>query len=183
MDKLYGQPGSDAYLAEYDTAGNYISAIPFNGTNGSFQFGVGVCIIPPNKVGVTGFFSATTIDFDPGAGVHNLSVNGGSSSYTDAFVATYTYNTVGIDAQFRDANLFSVYPNPANENLILTLSQGEGTAVCELKIFDVMGMEIKKLAAGSHQLAIDVSKFENGIYFIQLASENKTSTQKLIIQH
>ena len=30
---------------------------------------------------------------------------------------------------------------------------------------------------------VDLSKFENGIYFLQLSSENKTATQKLIIQH
>ncbi len=171
---------SGAYLAEYDTAGHYIDAIGFIG-NGS-QFGIGVCVIPPNKVGVTGFFSSDTIDFDPGPAVHNLFVNGGNSTWSDAFVATYTYNAVGIDEHSGNGNLFSIYPNPARSKFIVRSSDPfEKNA--RLKIYNVMGMDVQsELINQKSEMSVDIRALPPGIYFIKVTSEKGSAVQKLVVE-
>ncbi len=84
------------------------------------------------------------------------------------------------DYQFSEAA--TIYPNPVSELLVIGY-QLLGAEKREIKIFDVAGKEIFHSIINSNQSLIDVSKFENGIYFVQLQSENKTETQKLIIQH
>lgn len=179
VHNLYGQLGSDGYLAEYDTAGHFIDAIPFNGTNGSYQFGLGACIIPPNKVGVTGFFSATSIDFDPGAGIHNLSVNGGNPTWSDAFVATYAYNSVGINGSLSEDNLFSTYPNPVSSELTIQCR----SKIEEIKIYDVVGKEVYSSALPIVSTGIQATGFKNGVYFIQVKTGSRIGMKKIMVQH
>ena len=54
---------------------------------------------------------------------------------------------------------------------------------CELKIFDALGKIVFQSAVSSPQSSVDVSNYDNGIYFVQLNAEDKTGTQKLVIQH
>ncbi len=176
---VYGSPGSDAYMAEYDTAGHFVSVVPIIG-NGS-DFGIGVCMVAPNKVGVTGFFSTDTIDFDPGPAVHNLYVNGGNTTWTDAFVATYTIGPLAIEEN-NFFSLMNVYPNPASR-LIVVGYQSSQNEKCELKIFDLLGKELFTCYITKQKKEIDVSQFENGIYFIQLTAGNQTIIQKIVIAH
>ncbi len=175
---VYGNLGSDAYLAEYDTAGNFIAVLPFSG-NGT-QFGTGVCIIPPNKVGITGFFSSDSIDFDPGPAVHNLYVNGGIATWTDAYVATYTYLPTGIDELSSQENNFSAYPNPVSSRLLIRSTEN----IKQCKIFDITGKEIVSISPSkTNNLELQVSDFENGIYFLQLSTQYESAVQKIVIQH
>ncbi len=77
--------------------------------------------------------------------------------------------------------LFSMFPNPSgNEFKAQTSNFRTGD---EIKIFDVTGKTVFTSTMHSSIIDIDVSEFENGIYFVKLSSGNNTSTQKLIIQH
>lgn len=92
---------------------------------------------------------------------------------------------VGVK-DLENENGFAVYPNPANQSLAISHQSLTGNG--ELKIFDVMGKEVYRLLVNGQQSIIDVSKFENGIYFIQVStpeSSDRTgvSSQKIIIQH
>ncbi len=55
---------------------------------------------------------------------------------------------------------------------------------CFLVIYDVFGRKMKEISvpSGQVEMQIDVSKFENGIYFIRLFSENnQVSASKFLI--
>jgi bilirubin oxidase len=84
-------------------------------------------------------------------------------------------------------NSISVYPNPANGYLALTLSKGEGTVSTipvEIKITDVLGIEIyhHKIPGPTSNFKFQISDFDSGIYFLQIKSGNKLFTQKFIKQ-
>ena len=182
IHNLFAVNGTGAYLAEYDTAGNYMDAISFSGTGN--QFGIGVCTIPPNKAGVTGFFSADSIDFDPGPALHNLFVTGSNTTWSDAFVATYVYQPVGIEDYSPDGLSFNMYPNPAGD--WLTLQFQKYFSRDEIKICDVTGRDIYSGHLTSEFTKLNTSHFSDGIYFIQLirtGTEMNTATKKLIIHH
>ena len=73
---------SDAFLAKYDANGNYLwrKKIGGSGSDGGYSLAVD----PFNDILLTGYFS-TTVDFDPGVGVANIS----SSGSRDIFIAKY----------------------------------------------------------------------------------------------
>ncbi len=106
----------------------------------------------------------------------------GSNNY-DFSVVRYN-NTIiaGIEETGTNIMAACVYPNPANELLVISY-QLIGIDLTELKIFDVMGHQVFKSAGSVGENVIDVSRFENGIYFVQLQIVNNIETQKIIIQH
>jgi hypothetical protein len=78
-------PGSggwpDAYVTKMDAAGNFVWAKQIGGT--TIDQGTAVSVDASGNVYVCGDFSGT-VDFDPGAGVYNLTA--GSAGYQDFFV-------------------------------------------------------------------------------------------------
>lgn len=81
--------GSTRYIfvAKYDPNGNYQWAYLL-GTSGGDSEGRGITADGAGNVFLTGSFCAT-VDFDPGAGTTNLTVNA-PSYFTDAFVTSFT---------------------------------------------------------------------------------------------
>lgn len=173
---LVGDPTQDGYLAQYTAGGSFVDAIPFTG-NG-YEFGIGVCTIASNKVGVTGWFSTATVDFDPGAGIQNLTNSGTSTTWTDAFVATYTYTPTGIILSDETASAFHVYPNPAGSELAVKGRE----KVEELKIMDMLGKEIMqtKIEEPSEFTRIQTAGLQSGIYFIRIKTKDNTVEKKFV---
>lgn len=170
-----GNSTSDAYIAQYNSNGDFVDVVPYSGDG--YEFGIGLCILPGNKIVATGFFSTGTIDVDPGSGVHIISNTGGNITWVDGFVSTYSYSSTGID---ESSNLhFQAFPNPANDAVRIIHSIKDRDA--DVTIADVSGKIIYNERLNDEE--IDVSQFVNGIYFIHLAGENISTVQKLIIQH
>ncbi|MCA9098811.1 MAG: SBBP repeat-containing protein, partial [Planctomycetaceae bacterium] len=81
--------GRDIFVSKLDTAGNFVWAKNFAGTQGetTIESGYGIAIGENGNVYTTGGFEAT-VDFDPGAGTANLTSNGNS----DIFVSVLDSN-------------------------------------------------------------------------------------------
>jgi hypothetical protein len=81
----------------------------------------------------------------------------------------------------------SLYPNPATDYSTLSFTLESNTTL-NVEVRDVLGKTVefitvaKTAAAGSHNLFLNTSGFQSGIYFINLITENNTSSEKLIIQ-
>lgn len=96
-------------------------------------------------------------------------------------VDVFTDATLGFNEfEFSDLK-FEFFPNPANHSLVLVQYSSEKNNAI-LKIFEVTGKEIFKSNVAGKKTEIDVSKFENGMYVVQLVAGDKVSIQKLIIQ-
>ncbi|MBK6399661.1 MAG: T9SS type A sorting domain-containing protein [Bacteroidetes bacterium] len=88
------------------------------------------------------------------------------------------FTPVGL-VDLTDENSFILYPNPASTKCIVQSSRIKvGDAI---RIFAVMGKEILNLNNAEQE--INVSKFQNGIYFVKILSGNVTANQKHVIQH
>ncbi len=119
-------------------------------------------------------------------------VNASIASDTNVTVSIFSTNNnykvfcsaTGLNEAESEIN-FSVNPNPANQFVTISLQSAE-LINTEIKIVDAVGKLIQQLRIENSTVEIDVSKFDNGIYFIQyyLNSEKTvTKLQKLIIQH
>ncbi|PKN97204.1 MAG: hypothetical protein CVU43_17570 [Chloroflexi bacterium HGW-Chloroflexi-5] len=78
---------------------------------------------------------------------------------------------------------FEIYPNPAGKKFgVRSLEFGVNGGI--LEIYDLNGRKLleKHIPKGSETIKVDVSSLQSGVNFCRLISENKSSTQKIIIQ-
>lgn len=71
-----------------------------------------------------------------------------------------------------------VYPNPVNE--LLTI-EAEGL-VKNIEVYDITGKLLSSLNPNSNSIVINFAKYASGIYFIKIAGETGTMTQKIVRQ-
>lgn len=69
---------------------------------------------------------------------------------------------------------FSLYPNPANDNIKF---EHPTQIVNTIEIYNIQGQKIKIIKPLSHTGIIDISELNSGLYFLTILSENGTSTQ------
>ena len=76
-----------------------------------------------------------------------------------------------------------VYPNPV-KNYVSVELQSEVTGVIEVKLFNILGTEIKKwdpifLSQVDQKLKIDLSFVKSGVYILKISSAGQTCTSVL----
>lgn len=81
---------------------------------------------------------------------------------------------------------FSVYPNPAKENVSISYELKNETNV-DLKITDLSGKVVytSKLGkkSGKNAVSVNTSSFSNGVYVVNFVTENGIVTEKLVINN
>jgi hypothetical protein len=81
--------------------------------------------------------------------------------------------------------LFNNYPNPFNSNTIIKY-QVDKYSLVEIKIFDILGREIKTLVnetlqPGSYEVTFDGSNLASGVYLYKLTTEGFSETKKMLM--
>lgn len=71
-----------------------------------------------------------------------------------------------------------IFPNPATD-IMHVASTG---FMDRIEIYDARGQYLQSVHAGSQQIEIDVSGFEEGIYFLRIEQEDHVSIKKFIVQ-
>ena len=88
-------------------------------------------------------------------------------------------------SNFTAENKFSVYPNPADQNVTVSF-QHAGTQKSTVEFVDAMGQVVSSAimenAGGNYSQSFDISGFAKGVYTIHVISNDKTSYQQLVIQ-
>jgi hypothetical protein len=96
-----------------------------------------------------------------------------ASGITGNAVISISNQSVGINEQTNTSNL-SIYPNPVNYQLTINSEDKIGTIV----ILDVMGKTVKTITSSSN--TIDVSELTNGMYLLQISTDNGLVSTKFI---
>ncbi|WP_198658968.1 leucine-rich repeat domain-containing protein [Winogradskyella tangerina] len=89
-------------------------------------------------------------------------------------VAETLFQVLSVDEFTRNA--IRVYPNPA-KNLVTIKSQ---SPMDRMKIYDIQGRVIVESQTESSEVSLDVSKYLNGVYFLEINSDGRTTTQRII---
>ena len=71
---------------------------------------------------------------------------------------------------------FKIYPNPANDILHLTLEENDFS----IKIFNLLGSEIRDYQTNVHNKTVDISNIKKGIYIIKIFSGKEREIIKFI---
>ena len=78
--------------------------------------------------------------------------------------------------EFGFENSISIYPNPTNSFVNLTSRH----VMESIKIFDIQGRLIVQKVLNTTQTSINISNYENGVYFIEANSPSGSMTERFI---
>jgi hypothetical protein len=121
--------------------------------------------------------AATTANLSNiGTGTYSVTItdnNGCTAS------ATANIGVIGIEEE--ELLAINIYPNPATEQFIITLSNFSDAAT--LSIIDLVGKETlhRKIPAGTTQVTIHTSSITKGVYLVKITSGNKVLTRRIVI--
>lgn len=100
-------------------------------------------------------------------------------------IAVWGNNPVSVNELNKKNEHIKIFPNPTTNQLTLEFEQNDSESTL-LEIKNILGQtvytETFKSNIGKQLKTIDVSLFQNGVYFIQLKNQNKTYSAKFIKQ-
>lgn len=96
-------------------------------------------------------------------GICNL----GLSDPTNEICVTTEKAEIPDDALTEYPNLFNIYPNPADNNIIIETDE----RITEICIFNIVGVMVYR-DADPNDNSIDISEFNSGAYFIKITTDN-----------
>ncbi len=81
--------------------------------------------------------------------------------------------------------LDNAYPNPFNPTTTISYSVAANAPV-KMTVFDVLGREVMTVVdgikdAGDYRVAVDLSGFSGGVYFVRMDAPDFTATRKLVL--
>ena len=78
------------------------------------------------------------------------------------------------------ASSLHVYPNPVNDNLYLEVDDD----IKEVSVYNITGMMVynEQFTNYNERLTIDLSNFDNGIYFVKIKSDSGEILKKIVKQ-
>jgi uncharacterized hydantoinase/oxoprolinase family protein len=77
------------------------------------------------------------------------------------------------------AQSFKVYPNPASD--VVAIKGTNGSTFTSVQAFDITGRAVYASDATGNSLSIDVSNWNNGIYLVQIATENGVQVKRIVV--
>lgn len=78
-----------------------------------------------------------------------------------------------------DEIVLSVLPNPAKDEIILTVNKISSYTICTVR--NVLAQPIFKKEIGANRTLLDCSKWANGVYFLEILQSNRKSVRQVVI--
>lgn len=152
----------DIFIAQYDTAFNYLNA--FKAGSSQFDFCRNITVSPNQNLIIVGGFSDVA-DFDPSATMQTLSCSGVRDGYTVKYGnMPVLINNIKIPTQY-----LKIYPNPAHA--YITINSNQNLSSEKVNIFSVDGRLVKNIQLTSpYSYQIDIADLSIGFYLIKIES-------------
>jgi hypothetical protein len=98
------------------------------------------------------------------------------------YLLKYSPVTTGVETIMPNKLLFNVFPNPANDNVSVTLKEEEYKEL-NLKLFDITGQALATYNFGNNQFQIPVHNLASGMYMIEVTDkEGRSGVAKFVKQ-
>lgn len=78
---------------------------------------------------------------------------------------------------------FNIYPNPANDKLVISLSGFSGN-IAAVQLYNLQGQKVSTTKISSNSIpAIPVSQLASGMYYMNIVTDQGTAVKKVVIRH
>lgn len=163
---------SDMFVAKYNPAGNIQWMKSASG--GSIETAYSLVMDEYGAVYVGGYYIGAPVTFD--------TITIPTSNHTNVFLAKLDTNFVTGNIPVLSADHISIFPNPFNESTTVKFFNPDNKEFI-LTITDIRGSVLRKEAGiRSNEILIERNDLKEGMYFIELMSENRIYTGKIIIE-
>ena len=178
----------DVFLLKLDKNGNFIWALNFGGNY--HDIGWGITLDASGNIYMTGGFGST-VDFDPGSGVVNL-----TAVYDfDIYVLKWSQPTSGEPfkedittgvQELRASADFLLFPNPAKEQVTISCNLVYAV-IAEIKLIDITGRtiisELFTAKQGKNNYTLHLNGVSKGVYYIEFTTEgHERIVKKLMVE-
>lgn len=109
----------------------------------------------------------------------NTSLNSSNSDYYISFIYDDLGIRVVLGSEEMISELVKIYPNPANDYLIIDLKQ-QVNDNAELKLFNTNGTLIKNLKFTDEYFRLEIAGLQKGVYILKIVSDKRLIEGKLI---
>jgi len=94
--------------------------------------------------------------------------------------------TLRLSAEEDASNALDVYPNPFSTTAVISFSLSENSHTV-IELYDLSGKKIstvldENLDAGDHSIELNRNQLADGIYLVQLKTDDQVSTMKIMLQ-
>ena len=197
-DKTYGGLGADrARLIQQTSDGGYIVAGATqsyygditDGNNGWVDYWIIKLDGSGNKewdktYGGSGYDYASSIQQTSDGGYivagntesNDGDISDGNNGSSDIWIIKLGPETPENTNQIETQNMFSLYPNPANTQVVINTNALQ--ALGEVLITDMTGKIVKQFQTQKSTTEIDISTLENGIYFVKAGGVSQKLVKK-----
>jgi hypothetical protein len=126
-----------------------------------------------------GPFDVEEVDFVVGTPTTNAAVS--EITFDNLLVEAVNVESLLNVTQISKIVDFSVYPNPATN--LVTVSSASDFSIKAIDMFDINGRIIKSIAIDNlSNVEVNISDLSTGVYMMKIASDQGTSTKKIIKQ-
>jgi hypothetical protein len=160
--------GDDVFIVKYDAGGNVLWAESAGGLGSDYA--ISITVDPSGNAYLAGYFHSSTITFG------STTLTNAAVGNPDIFLAKLSSFT-GIEENNFE-NTVTIYPNPSDGKFRIESE----TKINEIEIMNVVGEKIYSSILNNHSSIITLDS-RNGIYFLQLITEQGMATKKIIINH
>ena len=162
-------------FASYTADGGRTWAPQIQLTNKNWMYAESECVYTQAVVIGTTLVVATQMDFETGTYVQSDDTDPDNNYYQGmTFELNDIFPGVGVGLPEVSHNThMSIYPNPAVDQLNVTLSQNDG-----IVIYNIMGQAVMNIEGHAGANSINISELGAGIYFISAGAD----TQKFIVK-
>jgi hypothetical protein len=147
---------------------------------------------PEFTIVYTGFANSedkTVIDTEPtatcsanessAAGTYDIVLSGGEDNN---YSFTYVNSVLTVNASTGIVTIkneyFKIYPNPVSEKIFVNST--DKINIKTIQVIDLLGKVKISKDVNSYETEIDLNELPQGVYLIQLKSENKTITKRIL---
>lgn len=170
IDTLNSYGSYDAFVTSLDSNGNYLWSTSAGGT--SIEVGNGIATTTDGEIYVVGGTASSTCYF----GQDTVQID----SLPSMFLAKIVNATPVSLLNSPKEDLWEVFPNPVSTMLEIRCPM---YGKKEIVLYNAVGQMVLNQKTGYQTLKIETSKYPEGIYFLQLKQNGKTSTKKINIIH
>ena len=133
------------------------------------------------NIGWTGFmFPLSTLADPPYGGELRCFQNDLIGLYKPSAVDC-DYLETGIES-LNNNNNFSIYPNPANDVLNISIAKELDLTNAKISLVDISGRQVLSQQIKSTESSINIDFLPNGIYFYQIINNKEQYSGKLVVQ-